>query len=189
MRSRCALNPAPCGTRKRKLEALLNRHRQLVEMVAAAEPTQIGRRAGKENIRAVIAFLERCKRGRSRPEQRHTMPPGVAGEERTHPRGSGSGSCLASTISRCFRSSAGSTGDRSLRSWEYVPFNRDSDHQGTALHSGGGLTSRNGIIHGSALSLQVIQYKAFYERLKAAGKAHKVAITACMRKLLTFLTP
>jgi transposase len=29
--------------------------------------------------------------------------------------------------------------------------------------------------------------KAFYECLRAAGKAAKVALTACMRKLLTIL--
>ena len=29
--------------------------------------------------------------------------------------------------------------------------------------------------------------KAFYERLRVAGKAAKVALTACMRKLLTIL--
>jgi transposase len=29
--------------------------------------------------------------------------------------------------------------------------------------------------------------KVFYERLRAAGKAAKVALTACMRKLLTIL--
>jgi transposase len=29
--------------------------------------------------------------------------------------------------------------------------------------------------------------KAFYERLRAAGKVAKVALTACMRKLLTIL--
>ena len=29
--------------------------------------------------------------------------------------------------------------------------------------------------------------KAFYQRLSAAGKPHKVALTACMRKLLTIL--
>jgi transposase len=29
--------------------------------------------------------------------------------------------------------------------------------------------------------------KAFYERLRAAGKAAKVALTACLRKLLTIL--
>jgi transposase len=34
--------------------------------------------------------------------------------------------------------------------------------------------------HNSAL-------KAFYERLRAVGKAPKVALTACMRKLLTIL--
>ena len=31
--------------------------------------------------------------------------------------------------------------------------------------------------------------KAFYERLVRAGKAKKVALTACMRKLLTILNP
>jgi transposase len=30
--------------------------------------------------------------------------------------------------------------------------------------------------------------KAFYNRLRAAGKVAKVALTACMRKLLTILT-
>jgi transposase len=29
--------------------------------------------------------------------------------------------------------------------------------------------------------------RAFYQRLINAGKAHKVAMTACMRKLLTIL--
>jgi transposase len=29
--------------------------------------------------------------------------------------------------------------------------------------------------------------RAFYQRLVQAGKAHKVAMTACMRKLLTIL--
>ena len=29
--------------------------------------------------------------------------------------------------------------------------------------------------------------KAFYQRLRAAGKPAKVALTACMRKLLTIL--
>jgi transposase len=29
--------------------------------------------------------------------------------------------------------------------------------------------------------------KAFYQRLRAAGKVPKVALVACMRKLLTFL--
>jgi len=31
------------------------------------------------------------------------------------------------------------------------------------------------------------QIKAFYERLLAAGKVKKVALTACMHKLLTML--
>jgi len=31
--------------------------------------------------------------------------------------------------------------------------------------------------------------RAFYQRLRAAGKPAKVALTTCMRKLLTILNP
>src|SRR5262249_45417609 len=70
-----------------------------------------------------------------------------------------------------------------------APFNRDS---GTLR---GGRTVWGGRAHVRATlymsTLVAVRYnpglKRFYERLCAAGKAKKVALTACMRKLLTIL--
>jgi transposase len=53
----------------------------------------------------------------------------------------------------------------------------------------GGRSSVRKVLYMAALTATqrnpVIQ--AFYERLRAAGKPAKVALTACMRKLLTIL--
>lgn len=70
-----------------------------------------------------------------------------------------------------------------------VPFNRDSGQmRGRRSIWGGRAVPRSalymaalvGIRHNSVL-------KGFYQRLKAAGKPSKVALVACMRKLLTIL--
>ena len=70
-----------------------------------------------------------------------------------------------------------------------APFNSDSGHHRGTRH-----------IHAGRIDVRVVLYmatlaairsnhviRAFYNRLLAAGKAKKVAITACMRKLLTIL--
>jgi transposase len=44
---------------------------------------------------------------------------------------------------------------------------------------------RTGWIHRGILAIQDL--RNFYQRLQRAGKAKKVALTACMRKLLTIL--
>jgi transposase len=70
-----------------------------------------------------------------------------------------------------------------------APLNRDS---GTLR---GRRTTWGGRAHGRATvymsTLVAVRYNpvfnAFYERLRAAGKAAKLALTACMRKLLTIL--
>jgi len=70
-----------------------------------------------------------------------------------------------------------------------VPFNRDSGQmRGRRSIWGGRAVPRSalymaalvGVRHNSVL-------KAFYQRLKAAGKPSKVALVACMRKLLSIL--
>ena len=60
---------------------------------------------------------------------------------------------------------------------------------GAAGRSGGGRAAGRATLY---LSLLVAVRsnpvrKAFYERLRTAGKAAQVALTACMRKLLTIL--
>jgi transposase len=70
-----------------------------------------------------------------------------------------------------------------------APFHRDSGTlRGTRTVWGGRAQVRT-VLYMS--TLVAVRYnpvlKAFYERLRAAGKAAKVALVACMRKLLTIL--
>lgn len=70
-----------------------------------------------------------------------------------------------------------------------APFNRDSGRFRGRRHIFGGRSAVRSILYMAALS--AIRFnpviKAFYERLMANGKLFKVAITACMRKLLIIL--
>ena len=70
-----------------------------------------------------------------------------------------------------------------------APFNRDSGRFRGRRHIFGGRSDVRSVLYMATLS--GIRYnpvlKAFYDRLMAKGKLPKVAITACMRKLLTIL--
>lgn len=70
-----------------------------------------------------------------------------------------------------------------------APFNRDSGRFRGRRHIFGGRSDIRSVLYMAALS--GIRHnpflKAFYDRLIANGKIFKVAITACMRKLLTIL--
>lgn len=70
-----------------------------------------------------------------------------------------------------------------------APFNRDSGRFRGRRHIFGGRSDVRSVLYMASLS--GIRYnsvlRAFYERLIAKGKLFKVAITACMRKLLTIL--
>lgn len=70
-----------------------------------------------------------------------------------------------------------------------APINRDSGAQRGERHIGGGRPSVRCALYMATLS--AIRYepglKAFYQRLRQAGKKPKVAIVAAMRKLVTLL--
>ncbi len=70
-----------------------------------------------------------------------------------------------------------------------APLNRDSGTMRGKRSVWGGRASVRSILYMSALVGTRFNpvLKAFYQRLCAAGKAKKVAITACMHKLLTIL--
>lgn len=70
-----------------------------------------------------------------------------------------------------------------------APFNHDSGHlRGKRFIQGGRYAVRS-VLYMATLSATRFNptIRTFYERLLAAGKAKKVAIVACMRKLLTML--
>jgi len=70
-----------------------------------------------------------------------------------------------------------------------APFNHDSGKQRGKRRIFGGRTSVRSVLYMATLS--AIRHnpviKAFYQRLVAKGKLKKVALTACMRKLLVIL--
>lgn len=70
-----------------------------------------------------------------------------------------------------------------------APLNRDSGtFRGKRTVWGGRATVRAVLYMGALVAARHnAVLKAFYQRLRAAGKAPKVALTACMRKLLTML--
>jgi transposase len=70
-----------------------------------------------------------------------------------------------------------------------APFNHDSgQHKGTRHIRGGRVDVRN-VFYMAACATTKFNpiMKAFFERLTAAGKPFKVAVTACMRKLVGYL--
>lgn len=70
-----------------------------------------------------------------------------------------------------------------------APFNRDSGQmRGKRAIFGGRADVRRGLYMATLVAIRCnLAIKRFYERLVAAGKPKKVAIVACMRKLLTIL--
>jgi transposase len=70
-----------------------------------------------------------------------------------------------------------------------APFNRDSGTLRGKRAVWGGRAHVRAVLYMSTLAAvrHNAVLKAFYERLRAVGKAPKVALTACMRKLLTIL--
>ncbi len=70
-----------------------------------------------------------------------------------------------------------------------APLNRDSGKQRGSRHIYGGRARLRSVLYMAALTASrhnpVI--KAFFERLSANNKPFKVAITACMRKLLAII--
>jgi transposase len=70
-----------------------------------------------------------------------------------------------------------------------APLNRDSGQQRGHRHIFGGRAHVRRVLYMAALTASHCNpvIKAFYERLRARQKPFKVAITACMRKLLTII--
>jgi transposase len=70
-----------------------------------------------------------------------------------------------------------------------APLNRDSGQMRGRRTIGGGRADIRTVLYMATVSAIRCnpQIRAFHQRLKAAGKPPKLAITACMRKLLTIL--
>jgi len=174
-----------------ELEALVTRRRQVVQMITAEKerlPTAV--RATKKDIEAHIQWLEkrRDKLNKDLERKIQNTPLWRAKDEILQsPKGVGpvlSHMLLAKMpeLGTLNRKQAG-------KLVGVAPLNRDSGKFRGKRTVWGGRAEIRSVLYMATMSAirsnPVI--RVFYQRLIEAGKPHKVAITACMRKLLTIL--
>lgn len=177
------------------LDALLTRRRQLLEMLGAernrlGQVFGIGKQPVQNSLTTHIAFLER-ELGRADAELDAAIrqsPVWCAKEDllRSVP---GVGPVLARTLLADLRE----LGDLSRRAVAKLagvaPVSRDSGTRRGRRFVQGGRAPVRAVLYMAALvaTRHNPVIKAFYQRLVAAGKPKKLALVACMRKLLTLL--
>lgn len=174
------------------LEALLARRRQIVEMLVAEKNRLANHhdRAVVKDLNEHIAWLERRLKSRDDELQR-VLKASPAWRERDDLLRSvpGVGPVLSLTLLAQLPE-LGQLNRREIAKLVGVaPFNWDSGQWRGSRHIWGGRAAvRSPLFMATMCAIRVNPtIKYFYRRLIAAGKAPKVAITACMRKLLTIL--
>jgi transposase len=174
------------------LEALLVRRRQIVEMITA-EKNRLGatvsRRVQKE-IREHIKWMERQLRITDHDLDQAIKTSPVWKEKVDLLKGvPGVGRVLIATVLSQLPE-LGTLDRKQIAALVGVaPFNRDSGTLRGRRAIWGGRASVRGVLYMATLTATRFNptIRAFYERLRTAGKLPKVALTACMRKLITIL--
>jgi transposase len=185
-----AYRPLP-EAHSRELEALVKRRRQILEMVVAerlrlAQAPAVVRR----DIRAHITWLvKRLKDTDGQLSQALRASPLWREQEQLLRPVQGVGPVLLTSLCAGLPE-LGRLGRREISAWVGVaPLNCDSGRFKGKRHCWGGRADIRAVLYMAVLSARRFNpvIKAFYERLIAKGKAYKVAMTACMRKLLSIL--
>jgi transposase len=189
-RVRPELRPSP-GFDTRELSELVLRRRQLVEMVTMETNRRpLVTKAVRRRLDAHIAWLERELDQIDR-ELRGVIEASPLWQIRddllqTTP---GVGTRVSHALI-AFLPELGTLNRQQIAALVGVaPFNDDSGgHQGVRHIKGGRATVRRALYMAALVGVRHNPIlKAFYQRLLAKGKAPKVALVACMRKLLTIL--
>lgn len=176
---------------ERALQDAVTRRRQLVEMLSAEKNRRGSLRAKmrqnierhiewlEEQIQELDAEIEQLSQAQAEWQSRITLLKSVPGV----------GPVIATTLIAALPE-LGNVSDKRISALVGVaPFNRDSGKfRGTRTIWGGRANVRAVLYMGT---LTAVRYnpvlKAFYDRLLAQGKAKKVALVACMHKLLRIL--
>lgn len=174
------------------LEALLLRRRQVVDMITA-EKNRLGATPStrvKKDISEHINWLERQLRITDRDLDKTIKNTPVWKETvdllKSVP---GVGRVMIATLLSQLPE-LGTLDRKQIAALVGVaPFNRDSGTLRGRRSIWGGRASVRGVLYMSTLAATRCNpaIRAFYARLRAAGKLPKVALVACMRKLLTIL--
>lgn len=184
--------PRPLATAQaQEFAALLARRQQVMEMLTA-EKNRLRRalKGVRRRIEAHIAFLEQ-ELGEVDGELRSTVEQSPLWREKDNLLESvpGIGSVVAITLLAALPE-LGTLDRRKLAALAGVaPMNRDSGaFRGRRKVWGGRARVRRAIYMATLVATRHNPVlKAFYQRLLAVGKTKKVALVACMRKLLTIL--
>jgi len=179
----------------RELDALLARRRQLLEMLQAERNRagQVfgrGQRVVKKSLKAHIAFLERELR-MADTDLGTMVRESPAWRERDDLLQSAPG--IGRVVSLTLLADLPELGRLSRREIAKLvgvaPLSRDSGTmRGRRFVQGGRATVRAALYMGALVATRRnVVIRAFYQRLLAAGKPKKLALVACMRKLLTML--
>lgn len=176
----------------RELEALVTRRRQIIEMLTAEKNrlAMPGSKAVERELREHIEWLKKRIRDLDRDIHKAVRASPIWREKddllRSVP---GVGQVLATTLIAELPE-LGTLNRRQIAALVGVaPLNRDSGKMRGHRGIWGGRSAVRATLYMCALvgTRHNPILRAFYARLVAAGKPKKVALTACMRKLLTTL--
>lgn len=180
---------------QQELDALLTRRRQLIDMLTA-EKNRLGQvfvRAGasvRKSLKAHIAFLEReLQRADTDLGDRIRQSPLWREREDLLRSAPGVGPVLSRTLLAALPE-LGRLDRKAIAALVGVaPMNRDSGlMRGKRMIFGGRAPVRTALYMGALTATRCNPViRQFYQRLVATGKPKKVALTACMRKLLIIL--
>ncbi|MEK6802635.1 MAG: IS110 family transposase [Nitrospirota bacterium] len=175
----------------RALAALLTRRRQLVEMLTAEKNRLLSASLPiRKRVRAHIAWLER-ELTRTNTELSEAIRQSAVWREKDDLRQSvpGVGPVLTATLLASLPELGTLTHKQIAALVGVAPLNRDSGTlRGRRTVWGGRAQVRAVLYMGAIVAARFNPViRAFYQRLQPAGKAKKVALTACMHKLLTIL--
>ena len=173
------------------LEALVTRRRQVIEMITA-EKNRLAQshKSLRSTLKAHINFLQRELQDTNRElDGMLRKTPMWREHEDLLRTAKGVGRMTIATLFADLPELGTLDNKRIAALVGVAPFNRDSGtHRGKRMIWGGRASVRAALYMAALVASRhnpVI--RAFYERLCAAGKPKKVALVACMRKLLTIL--
>lgn len=189
---RVAPEPRPLADEAaQELRALLTRRRQLVDMLSAERHRlDLAKKLVRKSLKAHIAYLERELRV-SNTELTGIIRESPIWREKDDLLQSvpGIGQITSQTLVAELPE-LGHLGRREIAALVGVaPLNRDSGTHRGVRHTWGGRSSVRKVLFMAALTAVRCNpaIRSFYQRLVVAGKPKKVALVACMRKLLTIL--
>ncbi len=184
------VRPLP-DTQAKELSELVGRRRQLVEMIVAEKARLAGIcGVALDDIKAHIAWLEkRLKRLDGELASAVASSPIWQAKSELLKSVPGVGDVLSLTLIAGLPELGTLSGKQIANLVGVAPINRDSGSMRGRQSIWGGRAQVRCVLY--MATLVAVRHnpiiKTFYERLRALGKPPKVALTACMRKLLVIL--